>query len=289
MSAVRGSVYTWTATVRDALGDAVDTPDLTIDLADPLAAPVAGFPHAIPPIVHDGIGIYHYDWTVAGNALLGVYTATWEGTVDGSTVIVTDTASVITGTITTRFLDVADVRAVFDTPLTDEALEDVIRREEAWLTRRIGQLDGERTQVIYRDGFARDEPIFLPRPTDLAVIVDGGVELEDDATRFLDNGWAIERAGRAWVGPEVAITFTPNDADEVRRVLLELVQLTASETGFLTERIGEYSYSRGSSRTSNTAFLASSSRESYLRELRRPSRYATVRTPTAVTSGRVGP
>ena len=289
MSVGRGTTYTWTNTIRDALGDLADAPDLAITIADPTSTPLGGFPKAIPPIVHDSTGRYHYDWAISPSALLGTYTATWTGTVDASTVTLVDTVEVITGSMSGHFLDLADVRAIYPTSLSDDALGDVIRREEAWLARRIGALDGERTQVIYRDDPFLDDPIWLVRPTDAVVVVDNAIELDEADVRILADGWAIERATGAWSGPTVAVTYTPTDAEEVRRVLIELVRLTSQETGFLSERIGEYAYTRGSSRSANPAFLAASSREAYLRELRRPGRYGSVRLPTGLMSARVGP
>lgn len=69
-------------------GFAADAPDLTLTILDADGDPIAGFPVAIPPIVRDALGEYHYDWTVPADlptseAAGGDYTATWTGTVDG--------------------------------------------------------------------------------------------------------------------------------------------------------------------------------------------------------------
>lgn len=284
----RGSTYTWTATVRDAGGDLADAPDLTISIADPNDDVLVGFPEAIPPVVHDSLGKYHYDWAVAGDALLGTYTATWAGTVDAAVVTSTDTVEVTTGSISGHFLELTDIPASARGGLSDADLTGVLRREEAWLVRRIGALEGERTQLVYRTDPFLDDPVYLGRPTDAVAVMDNETDLDEADVRLLDDGWAFERVSDAFSGPTIAVTFTPNDAEEVRRVLIELVRLTATDTGYLSEQIGEYQYSRGGSRSANPAFLAASTREVLLRELRRPGRYGTVRLPTGLMSERVG-
>lgn len=148
------------------------------------------------------------------------------------------------------FLTVEEVRALVTTPLTDEQLTDVMQREGAWLARRIGPLDGERTQVFQVADCDLDKPLWLRRPTDGTdddfLVSDNGTDLDSDLIRILRNGWGIERIDAPWTGPEVQVTYTPNDDDEVARVLIELVRLGVSETGYASERIGDYSYQRAS-------------------------------------------
>lgn len=148
------------------------------------------------------------------------------------------------------FLTVAEVRALVTTPLTDEQLADVMQREGAWLARQIGPLDGERTQVFQVADADLDKPLWLRRPTDGTgdefVVSDNGTDLDATQIRLLRNGTGIERVDASWTGPEVSVTYVPNDDDEVARVLIELVRYGVSETGYASERIGDYSYQRAS-------------------------------------------
>jgi len=145
-------------------------------------------------------------------------------------------------------VSVADVRALVDTDLSDADLETVIAREEAALARVIGPLDGPRTQTFYPDAHPEtfSLPLILARPTDAVTLSDNGQALASGDYRLHPNGLVIERmpGWTYWHGP-MAATYTPNDLLEVQRVLIELTRLTVTETGYLSETIGDYSYSRG--------------------------------------------
>lgn len=140
----------------------------------------------------------------------------------------------------------AQVRALVDTDLSDADLADVIAREESALARVIGPLAGERTETAYISTHpdTAELPIILRRPTDTVEVTDNGV----DATalvRVQADGRRVARTDTlTWTGP-VAVTYTPTDELEVERVVIELTRLTLTETGYLSETIGEYSYSRG--------------------------------------------
>lgn len=73
-----GSTHTWPANV-ELSSIAYDATDLTLTVRDPLGGIVAGFPVALGGLVHDGLGQYHYDWTVDSLATPGTYTADWAG------------------------------------------------------------------------------------------------------------------------------------------------------------------------------------------------------------------
>jgi hypothetical protein len=45
-------------------------------------------------------------------------------------------------------LTTAQARALITTSLSDQDLDEVIAREEAWLARRIGPLEGERVETF---------------------------------------------------------------------------------------------------------------------------------------------
>ena len=166
-------------------------------------------------------------------------------------------------------LALEDARALIATALTDDQLNGVISREEKWLASQIGQLDGERTQTFYPSYDQRR--ILLQRPTDSVVVEDNGVAV-DDSDILLFNA-AIERkwggwSGDAWDGigwlggfhGPVTVTYTPNDIEQVKAVLIELVKLTLnSNPGMQSETTGAYSYTTsGTSRLSERKKLARS-------------------------------
>lgn len=126
------------------------------------------------------------------------------------------------------------------TPLSDDALQDVIEQQEAWLARRIGPLTGPRTVTIPRP--TRHAPIVLARPASAVTVTDVGTEVD-----VVLVGQHVYRDGvhpLPWIGP-VTITYTPDDEAEVRRVVIELIRDGVSQTAFDSETIGDYSYSRG--------------------------------------------
>ena len=94
-NAARGFPYTWTAVIRDDVGALADASDLTLMLTDPEGADVAGFPVAVPPIIHDSTGSYHYVWDIPALAVQGTYVADWAGTVGGLAVGGSDSVDVV--------------------------------------------------------------------------------------------------------------------------------------------------------------------------------------------------
>ncbi len=167
---------------------------------------------------------------------------------------------------------IADLRALVPSPLTDDQLTSIIAREEAALARQITDLSGERTQAFYigdpaargiwwdvvsmswpegRSPWAtlwmmsdRMGPLGLLRPTDTVTVVDNGVTVSPGDIRLLRQGTLVERASGGWQGPLVEVTYTPNDALEVVRVVIELCRMTMTETGFQRETIGDYTYQK---------------------------------------------
>lgn len=133
---------------------------------------------------------------------------------------------------------VAQVRALVDTDLLDTDLQDVIEQEEATLSDEIGLLSGPRTVVI---ATPYPRAIFtLPRYADAVTVTDNGVAvsvtLADRSLVSRDEDW--------WLGP-VAITFTPNDAHQVRRIVIEMVRRRLSAADNLaSETLGSYTYQK---------------------------------------------
>lgn len=126
-------------------------------------------------------------------------------------------------------LSVAEARAVITTSLSDSDLGDAIEREEAYLARRVGPLDGARTETfIVSDG---DEVLNLQRPGTIDTVTDDTGALTDYEAR----GWSdVVLTAGAWQG-SVEVAYTADDADEVKRAAITLVRLALSESGYLTE------------------------------------------------------
>jgi len=59
-------------------------------------------------------------------------------------------------------------------PADDVVAQDIIDEQEAWLARRIGPLEGPRTETFYVGVAATYGKLGLRRYTDLVTIVDGG-------------------------------------------------------------------------------------------------------------------
>ena len=135
-----------------------------------------------------------------------------------------------------------EVRALVETGLTDVDLQAVIDREEGWLAARIGALTGARTDT-FSPGLT-DTPIYLSRRAASVVVTDNALTVAAVDLRFVPNSGMIRRITGAWTGP-VAVTYTPTDADVVKRAVIELVRGTLAETGNDAETIGDYSYTRG--------------------------------------------
>lgn len=135
-------------------------------------------------------------------------------------------------------LTAEQARVLITTSLTDDGLEDVIAREEAWLARRIGPLDGERTETFPEAYFETGEEVLrLRRPTDAVTVEDDGGEVTVSL-----RGWAdVIRDDGAWSGDAVA-TYTPNDEVEVERALITLVRLALTESGYTGETSGVHAY-----------------------------------------------
>jgi hypothetical protein len=169
-------------------------------------------------------------------------------------------------------LTVDEARALITTSLSDPDLADIIAREEAWLSRRIGPLEGERVETfVSSDG---DEVLRLTRPTlDVALEDDSG-----EVTFFSLRGWAdLIPDGISWRG-DVLATYTPSDSLEVRRALVTLVRLTVQETTFAQEAAAGYSVAADSARERAMRYAA-------WRSLLRPRQPTTTRLRSAIPSG----
>ena len=108
----------------------------------------------------------------------------------------------------------SEVRALVETGLTDVDLQAVLDREEGWLAGRIGALTGARTDT-FSPGLT-DTPIYLSRRAASVVVTDDALPVAAADLRFVPDSGMVRRITGAWTGP-VAVTYTPTDADAVKR------------------------------------------------------------------------
>lgn len=147
-------------------------------------------------------------------------------------------------------------------PSDDAVATAIIAEEEAWLARRIGPLEGERTETFYVGTGGTSAKLALRRYTSSVVVTDGSAELDTGLVRLIDDGSAIERLDTSsgvpwsWVGPYVSVTYTPNDADEVRSALYKLLTIAVDPHAngpYLSEDLGDYGYDKGEVSSTNHA------------------------------------
>lgn len=168
--------------------------------------------------------------------------------------------------------------------LSVEALQDAIDEEEAWLARRIGPLEGERTQRFPLSGLSpTSSEVRLRRPTAEIVATLDGVALTTVELR--PDGYTVARLPEGThYGGIVAITYTPTDRLEVKRALRELLSLTLgmqASGGLQAEIMGSYSYTRA-------AGSATRRRRSIVRELLGTGQAGSTRLLSSVHHGTAG-
>lgn len=145
----------------------------------------------------------------------------------------------------TTIVTPAEVRGLMAPGIGNDALTGVIAREEDWLANDpivgIGQLEGSRTETFVR-AWPLDAPRMLARPATLVAVTDGGVVLGTDEVTVVDR-CMVARASGAWRFP-IVVTYEPDDREQVRRVVLELVRLALSASPFHQEGTEGHSYTR---------------------------------------------
>lgn len=129
-----------------------------------------------------------------------------------------------------------------DTVEGNAALDERIVAEEQRLRRRIGPLTGPREQLITGPHVWINRAVLAGS---LAIVDAAGNPIAADAYRLDPNGQLVTVAGDLWqAGP--VVTWAPDDEELVRNVLIDLLRITLTETGFEGETIRGYSYRRGS-------------------------------------------
>ena len=136
-------------------------------------------------------------------------------------------------------LTTAEARALITTSLSDSDLAAVIARQEAWLARRVGPLDGSRTETFITP--AGTEVLQLARPAVAGSIV--AVDEGGAVTDFDLRGWAdVVRTSGSWT-TTTEVSYTADDEAEVKEAIITLVRLAVTESGYQAEAIQGYSAS----------------------------------------------
>lgn len=147
---------------------------------------------------------------------------------------------------------VETVRALTGSGLPYHVLEGVIRREEEALAAEVGPLTGERTETFVITDRTSVRPVRLLRRAASVVVTEGNEEVDAEDVRLV-RGRIVQRLVPGeyqygeWEGV-VEVTSTPSDLAEVTAGVVDLVRARLAETGFETESIEGYTYTRGARR-----------------------------------------
>lgn len=104
----QGAPATINLTVRNSTGDLTDPTNISLTIRDSMGDPLAGFPVAYGPgpVVKDGVGQYHYIWTVPALQAIDSYTALWGAILLGAPETAQETWEVVApGSLSTSGLD----------------------------------------------------------------------------------------------------------------------------------------------------------------------------------------
>lgn len=150
-------------------------------------------------------------------------------------------------------IDIAEVRDVINTPLSDAALQTIIDREDQAIVDQVGAHYGGTSVTVTEVLKGEDTPsLFLRRAFTSVSEVNEKTAYNDAAWAALTANeeyyvWAdegrIERLSGAW-GVLVQVIYVPIDDNEARKaVLIELVRIAIERTALKSESVaGEYSY-----------------------------------------------
>ncbi|MGB9866720.1 MAG: hypothetical protein ACPLPR_02275 [Bacillota bacterium] len=136
------------------------------------------------------------------------------------------------------YITVAALRQEVKTELSDETLQAMIRRASAAVTRTLGAEPAE--SVTER--FVNQKVAWLTfEPDTISSVVESGTTLSAD--QYLVEGRAVYKDGSAW--SDVVITYTIADRDIIlalcEQVCVELVKCMLAQSGYASERIGDWS------------------------------------------------
>jgi hypothetical protein len=140
---------------------------------------------------------------------------------------------------------VLETRALVQTDLSDDQLQEVIDRVEAEIIARIGapQDDDGSVQITKRLQGGTDN-VYLPVEIgEVVSVVEDGLSLIADEYRVWAGGVLERLPGGVW-GQLVVVTFKPaDDRPQRKAAIIDLVRLDVNRTAMARESIaGEYAY-----------------------------------------------
>jgi hypothetical protein len=146
----------------------------------------------------------------------------------------------------TSLVSPANVKALINTAVSDDNLQEVIDRIEAQIVQKIGLPQDNNYTVEITKTLRGGEGDSLFLPTDIysvTSIVEDDVTLEADEYRMWGAG-VIERLSSTNWGSVCVVNYKPaDDRPKRKQVIIDLVRLTIERTAMKSESIGgEYSY-----------------------------------------------
>lgn len=139
---------------------------------------------------------------------------------------------------------IEEARARVNTALGDEALQAVIDRIEADLTRKIGPAQDDTGVVVHTViGYGEGECFFLPsEAAEIVSVEEDGQTLAATEWRYYAGG-VLEKARGHWFG-QVEVVYKPADDRPARKqVIIDLLRLYLQRTAMKAEGIGgEYTF-----------------------------------------------
>ena len=253
----QGGAVSLSCNVAHSNGLAVDAPDLTLTIVDSLSVvvPGFGFPVGIPPIIHDGLGAYHYEWSVPIGLAVGDYTANWLATVDSTPATGSEIIEVVApGDVDTdAYCTLSDVKqrlsgdipnmgTEYDSTITAKCME--VRRI---IDRNVAKARGIRNRWSFIADGAATVRRFTPRSWTDLLLIDDCVEVTSVTVdgialvvnvgyvteplqgtpivglRLAQGGWWSRTPGGNAVGARWGFaTATPEDVREV--AIIEVIR-----------------------------------------------------------------
>ena len=149
-------------------------------------------------------------------------------------------------------LNLAEVRELVQTALSDAALQVVIDSADRDVVEAVGPHDGERTEHYKRGQNPYRLWLNVPAASIGSVEEYWASEGESRAVAVASASYYTENEGAALLRlagsgawrDRVKVTYTPVPTNAARKqALMELVQLSVQFSGLSAERVGDYSYS----------------------------------------------
>ena len=151
-------------------------------------------------------------------------------------------------------VSVGQCRALVDTPLDDGRLQDIIEREEQYITDKIGApFDDDSPTLITEVLNGNSLSVFTSRRitsvtsvTEYATLAtaSGTPLVSGSSFHIWPNQGRIQRLGATKFGERVDVVYTPKDERARRRqCIIDLVRLTIARPALASEDVaGEYQY-----------------------------------------------